>query len=126
MASKKHEYLCKLAKRQPSFDRHLDGLKALADKLNLEPKPPIFEDPTFEQDFYLFNIVSSQLLGGKACSGAFIWEDADSLVIGYGFTNKGLTADLISVGNQDLKQFSDAFVHSLKEIKHILEKSSAN
>jgi carnitine O-palmitoyltransferase 2 len=119
--SKKHFQLTKDAAMGQGFDRHLFALRLISDKEGI--KADIFTDPSYSQANH-FVLSTSSLFGNYFSGGGFAPVVADGLGLGYGYVDDSLGMLCSSYkGKRDGKAITKAFVESLDEIKHVLEKA---
>ncbi|XP_042907530.1 carnitine O-palmitoyltransferase 2, mitochondrial isoform X2 [Parasteatoda tepidariorum] len=119
--TKVHNQLTKEAAMGQGFDRHLFGLRIMAEKLN-QKVPHLFEDPSFVKANH-FVISTSTLFGFYFSGGGFGPVVKDGFGIAYGFLDNQLGCLVSSYKtHQDGAAFVDALRSSYDEIYNSLSK----
>ncbi|XP_055384732.1 carnitine O-palmitoyltransferase 2, mitochondrial [Condylostylus longicornis] len=118
--SQKHNELTKEAAMGQGFDRHLFGLKHVAELHDMKI-PNLYQDSAYQ--IMNYNIISTSTLGSPALlAGSFGPVVEDGLGIGYSIQNDECGAVVTSYeGQRDGKAFVDSLNDAFKKIQIILE-----
>ncbi|KAJ7332709.1 hypothetical protein JRQ81_014889 [Phrynocephalus forsythii] len=117
--SKHHSQLTKEAAMGQGFDRHLYGLKCLAE-LRGTPLPDFYQDPAYAQINH--NIISTSTLSSSAVQmGGFGPVVPDGFGIAYGVNDNWIGLNVSGYPARDVHEFIQCAHKSLEDIFSILE-----
>ncbi|KFM61229.1 hypothetical protein X975_08773, partial [Stegodyphus mimosarum] len=121
--TKVHNQLTKEAAMGQGFDRHLFGLRYIAEK-NCKKIPALYQDPVYAEANH-FIISTSTLFGPAFSGGGFAPVVKDGFGIGYGFL-ENIMGFLVSSYSpyKDGAAFVEALNASFDQIHKVLAKSS--
>ncbi|CAK8671477.1 unnamed protein product [Clavelina lepadiformis] len=118
----RHNEITKQAAMGQGFDRHLFGLRHIAEQdLGLRT-PGIFLDPSYVTMNHI--ILSTSTLASHAANmGGFAPVVPDGFGVGYGVRDNMVGCNITSYDNRDVAAFVDAIMASLEDIYTVLEGS---